>query len=145
LEFLRARVPTHLRSWRNFAHESRFPNVHLHAKFRLDRFSLSLLSAAVNPLSPNFPLSQLPHLVLAPPSGVDTVERGCIIITHYPTTISKPLLSSNAFCMGKVVLSISAGLERDGQTDKETDRQTKTQHFGCRGGVRIPSPTHWAW
>ena len=82
------------RSWPNLPHWSRPPMYTQHAKFRLDQFILPLLSGK----TPQILLhSQLRHLMVVPPSGIETkLNVDAQQQTFLYPTISKSLLSSNA-------------------------------------------------
>jgi len=94
-------------------------------------------SIALTDKAPNFPHFQLWHSVVAPPSGIETKLNVDAQLQTFPyPTISKPLLSSNAFW----VMSSQTMLFKS-MTDKLTDK--KNQHFWLPGGVQSPSPTRF--
>jgi len=115
---LGAAVPTSLPIMVQFATLNQTYNVHKCAKFHLGWFILSpWLTKA-----PNFPHFQLWHSVVAPPSGIETKLNVDAQLQTFPyPTISKPLLSSNAFW----VMSSQTMLFKS-MTDKLTDKKKST-------------------
>jgi len=83
---------------------------------------------------PNFPHFQLWHSVVAPPSGIETKLNVDAQLQTFPyPTISKPLLSSNAFW----VMSSQTMLFKS-MTDKLTDK--KLNIFGSPVACKVRAP-----
>ena len=131
------------------------PHLCLRAKFRPDQFILSPVRGKNHQILPHF---QIQHPMAAPSSGAETKLNVGAQTFHYPT-ISKTLLSYNAFCTQSFSQTVPFYTVRTAKIWRMlwckkwhlltqwpmlsfclSVWQTKTQHFGSLATCG-PSPT----
>jgi len=112
--------------------------IHLRAKFHLDRSLLSPFGGEKKTILPFLDFDILWCRQLA--AIWQSWTRAHLQTFPYPTT-SKSFLFSNAFLAKSGVECLTV----KSVTNKQTDRQTKTQRFGCSGGGEIRASPNLVW
>ena len=106
----------------------------LRAKFRIDRFIVSLCGGETPQLFPIFAIFWTSaYSVVAIWQQSDKVEHGCTT-TNLPLPNGIKIVSVLQRLHGEIGRTNSDAQKRDEQTDKQTDRQKKLNVFGHPGG-----------